>query len=193
MNTQWQQKYLLEYNDLVSKFPSPEKVTSDYIKHKFKTDLPWFSRVDPDKTYFIQFSQNRSNSRSYTGWDHLGKYKTDALTLTQAAIINIGYRFEVFDEANATAGIYTTNNADLFDETNEAKMLPSEYLYFLKNCDFAGLYNKALSDYWSKNHEKFKLLLKNYYISSSLYLYKNNVISKDEHEFTMKALNRDDN
>ncbi|MBB7655459.1 CNF1 family cytotoxic necrotizing factor [Escherichia coli] len=193
MNTQWQQKYLLEYNELVSKFPSPEKVTSDYIKNRFKTDLPWFSWIDPDNTYFIQFSQNRSNSRAYTGWDHLGKYKTDVLTLTQAAIINIGYRFDVFDEANAIAGIYTTNNADLFNETNEAKMLPSEYLYFLKDCDFAGLYNKALSDYWSENHEKFKLLLKNYYVSSSLYLYKNKLISKDEYEFTMKALNREDN
>lgn len=193
MNTQWQQKYLLEYNELVSKFPSPEKVTSDYIKNRFQTDLPWFSRIDPDNTYFIQFSQSRSNSKSYTGWDHLGKYKTDTLTLTQAAIINIGFRFDVFDDANTTAGIYTTNNADLFNETNEAKILPSEYLYFLKNCDFAGLYNKALSNYWSENYDKFKLLLRNYYISSSLYLYKNEVINKDEYEFAMKSLNRENN
>lgn len=192
MNTQWQHKYFLEYNKLVSKFPSPEKIVSNYIKSKFKSDLPWFSSVDPDITYFIQFSQNRSNSNSYTGWDHLGKYKTDALTLTQAAIINIGSRFEVFDDANATAGIYTTNEADLFNEANEAKMLPSEYLYFLKNCDFAGIYNNALSDYWSENNENFKLILKNYYLSSAFYLYKNEIISEIEYEFAMKALNRDD-
>ncbi len=95
MGNQWQQKYLLEYNELVSNFPSPERVVSDYIKNCFKTDLPWFSRIDPDNAYFICFSQNRSNSRSYTGWDHLGKYKTEVLTLTQAALINIGYRFDV--------------------------------------------------------------------------------------------------
>ncbi|EKN4209683.1 CNF1 family cytotoxic necrotizing factor [Yersinia ruckeri] len=193
MNTQWQKKYLLEYNELVSNFPSPEKVASDYIKSRFKTDLHWFSWVDPDNTYFIQFSQSRSNRRSYTGWDHLGKYKTDVLTLTQAALVNIGYRFEVFDDANSNAGIYKKNNAEMFNETNEAKMLPSEYLYFLQQCDFAGLYEKALSDYWSKYYEKFKLLLKNYYISSALYLYKNGVISEYEHDFAMNALNRKDN
>lgn len=108
MGNQWQQKYLLEYNELVSNFPSPERVVSDYIKNCFKTDLPWFSRIDPDNAYFICFSQNRSNSRSYTGWDHLGKYKTEVLTLTQAALINIGYRFDVFDDANSSTGIYKT-------------------------------------------------------------------------------------
>lgn len=45
MGNQWQQKYLLEYNELVSNFPSPERVVSDYIKNCFKTDLPWFSRI----------------------------------------------------------------------------------------------------------------------------------------------------
>lgn len=40
MGNQWQQKYLLEYNELVSNFPSPERVVSDYIKNCFKTDLP---------------------------------------------------------------------------------------------------------------------------------------------------------
>jgi len=191
MNDQWQKKYLLEYNELVSEFPSPEKITSDYIKNRFKTDLPWFHWADPDKTYFIQFSQSRSNHRSYTGWDHLEKYKTDAMTLTQAAMINIGHRYDVFDDANSDAGIYTTNNAPSFDETNEAKMLPSEYLDFLYHCDFAGLYEKALSDYWSKYYERFKLLLKNYYVSSALYLYKNDELSKDEHDFAMNALNLD--
>ena len=53
MGNQWQQKYLLEYNELVSNFPSPERVVSDYIKNCFKTDLPWFSRIDPDNAYFI--------------------------------------------------------------------------------------------------------------------------------------------
>lgn len=57
MGNQWQQKYLLEYNELVSNFPSPERVVSDYIKNCFKTDLPWFSRIDPDNAYFICFSQ----------------------------------------------------------------------------------------------------------------------------------------
>lgn len=99
MGNQWQQKYLLEYNELVSNFPSPERVVSDYIKNCFKTDLPWFSRIDPDNAYFICFSQNRSNSRSYTGWDHLGKYKTEVLTLTQAALI-ILVIVCVFDDAN---------------------------------------------------------------------------------------------
>ena len=55
MGNQWQQKYLLEYNELVSNFPSPERVVSDYIKNCFKTDLPWFSRIDPDNAYFICF------------------------------------------------------------------------------------------------------------------------------------------
>ncbi|EIT57787.1 cytotoxic necrotizing factor 1 domain protein, partial [Yersinia pestis PY-102] len=39
-------------------------------------------------------------------------------TLTQAAIVNIGSRFDIFDEANSSAGIYKKNNADFFDETN---------------------------------------------------------------------------
>lgn len=43
---------------------------------------------------------------------------------------------------------------------NEEKMLPSEYLYFLKGCDFSGIYGRFLSDYWSKYYDKFKLLLK---------------------------------
>ncbi|EHL5611448.1 cytotoxin, partial [Escherichia coli] len=146
MNIQWQHKYFFEYTKLVSTFPSPEKITSDYIKNKFNFDLPWFSFIDPDNTYFITFSQGRSNGRSYTGWDHLGKYKISALTLTQAAIVNIGSSFDIFDDANETAGIYVTNKADLFNEENEAKILPSEFLYFLENCDFSGLYNKALSD-----------------------------------------------
>ncbi|HDH7362868.1 TPA: cytotoxin, partial [Escherichia coli] len=181
MNVQWQQKYLLEYNELVSNFPSPERVVSDYIRRCFKTDLPWFSQVDPDNTYFIRFSQSRSNSRSYTGWDHLGKYKTEVLTLTQAALINIGYQFDVFDDANSSTGIYKTSSADIFNEKNEEKMLPSEYLYFLQKCDFSGIYGRFLSDYWSKYYDKFKLLLKNYYISSALYLYKNGEI--DEYKY----------
>ncbi len=193
MGNQWQQKYLLEYNELVSNFPSPERVVSDYIKNCFKTDLPWFSRIDPDNAYFICFSQNRSNSRSYTGWDHLGKYKTEVLTLTQAALINIGYRFDVFDDANSSTGIYKTKSADVFNEENEEKMLPSEYLHFLQKCDFAGVYGKTLSDYWSKYYDKFKLLLKNYYISSALYLYKNGELDEREYNFSMNALNRSDN
>lgn len=193
MGNQWQQKYLLEYNELVSNFPSPERVVSDYIKNCFKTDLPWFSRIDPDNAYFISFSQNRSNSRSYTGWDHLGKYKTEVLTLTQAALINIGYRFDVFDDANSSTGIYKTKSADVFNEENEEKMLPSEYLHFLQKCDFAGVYGKTLSDYWSKYYDKFKLLLKNYYISSALYLYKNGELDEREYNFSMNALNRSDN
>lgn len=92
------------------------------------------------------------------------------MTLTQAAMLNMGHRFSTYDDANLVAGIYKTSNANLFDEKNEAKMLPSEYLRFIYNCDFAGLYNKALSDYWSKYYEIFKLLLKNYYVSSILYL-----------------------
>ncbi|HBN7440428.1 TPA: cytotoxic necrotizing factor CNF2 [Escherichia coli] len=193
MNVQWQQKYLLEYNELVSNFPSPERVVSDYIRRCFKTDLPWFSQVDPDNTYFIRFSQSRSNSRSYTGWDHLGKYKTEVLTLTQAALINIGYQFDVFDDANSSTGIYKTSSADIFNEKNEEKMLPSEYLYFLQKCDFSGVYGRFLSDYWSKYYDKFKLLLKNYYISSALYLYKNGEIDEYKYNFSISALNRRDN
>lgn len=193
MNTQWQYKYFLEYNDLVAQFPSPEKIISDYINHKFRTELPWFSWADPDRLYFIRFSQNRSNNKSYTGWDHLGKYKTESLTLTQAAIVNIGSHFEDFDEANAIAGIYKINNAYIFDETNEAKMLPSEYLYFLSDCDFFGLYNKALSDYWAKNYTKFSLLLKNYYISSALHLFKKKIITEGDYNFAIDVLTRSNN
>lgn len=126
-------KYLLEYNELVSNFPSPERVVSDYIKNCFKTDLPWFSRIDPDNAYFICFSQNRSNSRSYTGWDHLGKYKTEVLTLTQAALINIGYRFDVFDDANSSTGIYKTKSADVFNEENEEKCSRRNTCIFYKS------------------------------------------------------------
>ncbi len=133
MGNQWQQKYLLEYNELVSNFPSPERVVSDYIKNCFKTDLPWFSRIDPDNAYFICFSQNRSNSRSYTGWDHLGKYKTEVLTLTQAALINIGYRFDVFDDANSSTGIYKTKSADVFNEENEEKCSRRNTCIFYKS------------------------------------------------------------
>ncbi|MGR5115594.1 CNF1 family cytotoxic necrotizing factor [Photobacterium damselae] len=193
MNDQWQKKYLFEYNELISQFPSPEKIISDYIKDKFNTDLHWFHWADPNNLYFVQFSQSRSNNKSYTGWDHLGKYKTNAMTLTQAAMLNMSHRFSTYDDANSVAGIYKTSNADLFDEKNEAKMLPSEYLSFIYNCDFAGLYNKALSDYWSKYYERFILLLKNYYVSSILYLYKNNLVSKEEHDFAMAALNRENN
>jgi len=193
MNDQWQQKYLYEYNELISQFPSPEKIISDYIKDRFNTDLHWFNWADPDNLYFIQFSQSRSNHRSYTGWDHLDEYKTNVMTLTQAAMLNISNRFSTYDDANAVAGIYRTSSATLFDEKNEAKMLPSEYLSFIYDCDFAGLYNKALSDYWSQYYERLKLLLKNYYVSSILYLHKNNLVSKEEHDFAMDALNRDKN
>ncbi|MGC3837077.1 dermonecrotic toxin domain-containing protein [Moritella viscosa] len=193
MNDQWQQKYLYEYNELISQFPSPEKIISDYIKDRFNTDLHWFNWADPDNLYFIQFSQSRSNHRSYTGWDHLDEHKTNVMTLTQAAMLNISNRFSTYDDANAVAGIYRTSSATLFDEKNEAKMLPSEYLSFIYDCDFAGLYNKALSDYWSQYYERLKLLLKNYYVSSILYLHKNNLVSKEEHDFAMDALNRDKN
>lgn len=67
-------------------------------------------------------------------------------------------------------------------------MLPSEYLYFLRDCDFSNLYNKALSDYWAENYEKFSTLLQNYYISSAYYLYKDSAISKDEYELSIDAI-----
>ncbi|EIS47167.1 cytotoxic necrotizing factor 1 domain protein, partial [Yersinia pestis PY-59] len=52
----------------------------------------------------------------------------------------------------------------------------------MRDCDFSNLYNKALSDYWAENYEKFSTLLQNYYISSAYYLYKDSAISKDEYE-----------
>ncbi|TZD41518.1 cytotoxin, partial [Escherichia coli] len=106
MTEKWGQQYYLEFNELISKFPSPEKTISNYIKNKFNSELTWFNWVDPDKLYFVQFTQNRSNNKTYTGWDHVGKFSIRSMTLTQAAIINIGRYFEVPDEANAVAGIY---------------------------------------------------------------------------------------
>ncbi len=51
MKNQWQHQYFLSYSELVANFPSPEKVVSDYIKHKFSTTLPWFGWADPDNLY----------------------------------------------------------------------------------------------------------------------------------------------
>lgn len=111
-------------------FRPQKKVVSDYIKHKFSTTLPWFGWADPDNLYFIRFTQSRSNNKSYTGWDHLGKYAIETLTLTQAAIVNIGSRFDIFDEANSSAGIYKKNNADfLTKQTKQKCFLPNTYIF----------------------------------------------------------------
>ncbi len=47
-----------------------------------------------------------------------------------------------------------------FNEENEEKMLPSEYLHFLQSVILQVFMEKTLSDYWSKYYDKFKLLLK---------------------------------
>lgn len=175
------------------KFPSPERVVSDYIKNCFKTDLPWFSRIDPDNAYFICFSQTGVIADLILDGIILGNIKQKYWhSLKPLLLILVIVLMFLMMQIQAQEFIKQRVQMCLTKKMKK-KCSRRNTCIFYKKCDFAGVYGKTLSDYWSKYYDKFKLLLKNYYISSALYLYKNGELDEREYNFSMNALNRSDN
>ncbi|TBR35845.1 MULTISPECIES: dermonecrotic toxin domain-containing protein [Dyella] len=109
-------------------------------------------KVDPSQLYFNVFKSAQTSDRSYTGWQHLRERPTRSVNLATLLITNFSAKEYLDPDAmNTLAGIYTSNTADRYDETNEARILPSRLINDVWNEDFLQRFNGIMAEFWREH------------------------------------------
>lgn len=192
MGNQWQQKYLLEYNELVSNFLHLKELSAITLRIVLKLTCRGLVGLILIMLISSAFLKTGVIADLILDGIILGnikqKYWHSLKPLLLILVIVL-----MFLMMQIQAQEFIKQRVQMCLTKKMKKNAPVGIPAFLQKCDFAGVYGKTLSDYWSKYYDKFKLLLKNYYISSALYLYKNGELDEREYNFSMNALNRSDN
>jgi len=148
------------------------------------------SGLDPDQVYFHRFGAAVSNSKAFTGWEHVNATPTSSMTLTQLVI----HRFSVHDQDNADlidsyTGFYTAGPTHrTFDETNEVRLHGDEVLKDFWNINFSSLYNERLTAFWSESASDFRTLAKCNFLIKAVQARDKRQLSDEDFQFVTQAV-----
>jgi cellobiose-specific phosphotransferase system component IIB len=160
------------------------EVASDLLKKYGITGL------DPDRVYFHRFDAAQSNSKAFTGWEHVNATPTSTLTLTQLVI----HRFRTSDQDNADlldvyAGFYSVGpNAGTFDDTNEVRLHGNDVLKDFWRNDFSSLYTERLTNFWKDSGTDFRTLAKCNFLIKAVQARDKRRLSDEDFQFVTNAV-----
>ncbi|MGF6088151.1 membrane-targeted effector domain-containing toxin [Pseudomonas sp. 18173] len=145
--------------------------------------------LDPDRVYFHRFDAAQSNSKTFTGWEHVNATPTSSMTLTQLVI----QRFRVSDQDNADlldsyTGFYTAGpNAGTFDNTNEVRLHGDDVLKDFWRIDFSSLYTERLTKFWKDSGSDFRTLAKCNFLIKAVQARDTRQLSDEDFQFVTNA------
>ncbi|WP_030129864.1 membrane-targeted effector domain-containing toxin [Pseudomonas sp. QTF5] len=146
--------------------------------------------LDPDRVYFHRFQAAQSNSKTFTGWEHVNEPASTPLSLTQLVI----QRFRATDQDNADlldlyGGFYTAGpEAGDFDEKNEVRLHGNEVLKDFWNINFSDLYTARLTTFWERSASDFRTLTKCNFLINAVQARDKRQLSDDDFNLVVNAV-----
>jgi len=148
--------------------------------------------LEPDAVYWHRFDRSESSPRTFNGWEHLDK-PVESLTLPQ--LVMRRFSVEAQDSADALqtlSGFYTAGpDADVFNETNEVRLLPVDVMRDFWALDFKTRFNDKLTAFWRDCADDFRTLAKANFIAKAVEDRQSNALTSEQFNALMKALNLD--
>lgn len=137
------------YDFYYSYLPDLKNLAATLLKEKIQEKFQL--HIDPDKTSFKRFDSASSSSKTFTGWEHTGEPVEEG-TLTQYLFSNFpASAQENLISLDALCGIYTISAEPekAFNEKNEVKILPSDFVKLVWEIDFYQHAKTIISDSFS--------------------------------------------
>lgn len=122
------------------------RLLREKIQEKFHLDL------DPDKVIFARFDFATSSSATITGWKHRGE-PAEKNPLTRYLFTNFPPDAQVhLNSLDSICGIYrdTEKPASVYDETNEVRLRPSDFVKLVWEIDFCQQAKNIIADAFSQ-------------------------------------------
>lgn len=117
--------------------------------------------LDPDKVYWHRFSDQVSSSRAFSGWAH---YRPPLQSHTLVELVMVRFSAadsEAPDVLDAQSGFYTADaQADVYDERNEIRLLPSKVLTLFWATDFKARFADECQRFWAQHTASYRVLAK---------------------------------
>lgn len=146
--------------------------------------------LDPDQVWWHRFNTiSASSQKAFLGWEH-APTPSESLTLTQLVI----HRYRVTDQDNADlldgdGGFYTADaSANVYNETNEVRMYPSEVLKDLWEMDFSDRYLTKLNNFWRTHFDDFRTLAKCNYLNQAVQARQNLQLEEADFQTVVRAV-----
>lgn len=128
--------------------------------------------LDPDQVFLNRFHTAQSSPNTFSGWKH-HEQPYQSLSLPQLVM----QRFDVHEQDNADLLSYLTGfykegaPQDVFDETNEIDIAPSDVLTAFWEIDFATAFKHQLERFWATQADDFRTLAKANFLGKVLHAY----------------------
>ncbi|MCA1326115.1 hypothetical protein LBW87_18470 [Herbaspirillum seropedicae] len=137
-------------------YPDLRQEARQAIEARLRND--YGVEVDADHTWLNSFAGAASSSRSYNGWQHIGKPLL-SISLTDLQLQNFPADFgEDPNGLNANSGVYRDGAAAAcFDSSNEVRLLSSDVKAAIRGNDFQSAYRSKLVQYWQRNENAVAL------------------------------------
>jgi hypothetical protein len=145
--------------------------------------------IEPDKVYWHRFNAAQSNSKTFTGWQHVFETPRESMTFPQLVM----QRFSVHDQDNgdlldADSGFYRADgNAGNYDETNEIRLHARDVLKTFWDINFADRCKTAIATFWEKHSDNFRALIKCTFIAKAIEDYEKGYLTREHFTLVLRA------
>ncbi|BGI52769.1 MAG: hypothetical protein HamCj_11220 [Candidatus Hamiltonella defensa (Ceratovacuna japonica)] len=180
-------KYQKMAYEVVLNMPNIIEMASSYIKKNIKKKFN--IDINPNKTYLNRFKSASNNHDTITGWEHCGDL-TKSETLTQTVLTNFSaFNHENPDFLDDYVGVYKEGaGAQCYDHRNEVRIRPSELMNLLWDINFSKIYETALTDYWTKYENQYRIVAKANFIARLVKQYSTNDLSEEGYHLSLKLV-----
>lgn len=148
--------------------------------------------LEPDAVYWHRFDITESSPLTFSGWTHREK-PTASFTLPQLVMrrFNAGDQDNV-DSLQAMSGFYTAGpDAEVFDETNEVRLLPRDVMNAFWALDFKSQYNARMNAFWQDRSDEFRTMAKANFIAKAIEDHQSGTLSVEQFAALMTAIGLD--
>ena len=152
---------------IVANCPDMREMARDAAREILR--LHYLDYLEPDAVYWHRFERTESSPRTFNGWQHLDP-PIESLTLPQLVM----QRFNAQDQdgpdaLQVSSGFYTAGpEQQVFDETNEVRLLPQEVLKLLWSVDFKTRFKQKSERFWRDCADDFRTLAKANFIAKAI-------------------------
>lgn len=182
----WRGQFLEKFSSVFSKMPTPQNVARKAIESGLeKLDLAYMENphINPDLTFFNKFKgPHPFSSKTFTGYYHDGSQLILSMTLTEAALSNAFYDPDFLPfELNGVSGIYIQGRgAEVYDESNEIQLLPSQLLSIVESSDIQAQYDQAIREYFHQHAGQISELNREAFLFHAIEMYFRGLLSAEE-------------
>jgi hypothetical protein len=146
--------------------------------------------IEPDKVYWHRFNAAQSNSKTFTGWQHVFETPRESMTFPQLVM----QRFSVHDQDNGDlldvdSGFYCADgNAGNYDETNEIRLHARDVMKTFWDINVADRYKTAIATFWEKHSDNFRALAKCTCIAKAIEDYEKGYLTREHFTIVLNAV-----